>query len=116
MGDLSAHFSRAEFDCHDGAMANPHPNLLAALENLRTIIGNRPIRIVSGYRSPAWNKRVGGATRSQHLVNAAADIPSGIATVDQALAAGFTGVGWCGSWAVHVDVRPAAKPVLFHDC
>lgn len=105
MGDLSPHFSRREFDCRDGSLANPDPRLVEALERLRTICGNRPLRIVSGYRSPAYNKRVGGAKRSQHLYNRAADIPSGYATVRQAEQAGFTGIGRSGEWATHVDVR-----------
>lgn len=104
MGDLSAHFSRREFDSHDGARADPDPELVAALERLRALVG-RPLRIVSGYRSPAHNRAVGGAPRSQHLYNRAADIPAEYATVAQAAAAGFTGIGSRGRWAVHVDVR-----------
>ena len=106
MGDLSPHFSRHEFDSHDGARAHPAPELIAALERLRSICGDRPLKIVSGYRSPAHNRAVGGKPRSQHLVNKAADIPEGYATVAQAERAGFTGIGNKGAWAVHVDVRP----------
>lgn len=105
MGDLSPHFSRREFDCRDGTRANPHPKLIAALERLRELVGGRPLRIVSGYRSPAYNARVGGAAQSQHVRNTAADIPRGYATVAQAEAAGFTGIGSSGPYAVHVDVR-----------
>jgi uncharacterized protein YcbK (DUF882 family) len=108
MGDLSPHFSRWEFDSRDGARATPHPTLIAALERLRAIVG-RPLAIVSGYRSPAHNKRVGGAPKSQHLVNRAADIPSGYATVEQAARAGFTGIGSAGPWAIHVDVRTTGR-------
>lgn len=106
MGDLSPHFSRHEFDSHDGARAQPTPKLIAMLEKLRTIAGDRPLRIVSGYRSPAHNRAVGGAKRSRHLFNDAADIPEGYATVGQAAAAGAIGIGSKGRWAVHVDVRP----------
>lgn len=108
MGDLSPHFSRREFDCKDGTRANPDPKLIAALERLRAAVG-RPIVIVSGYRSPAYNARVGGAKRSQHLYNRAADIREGVATVAQARAAGFTGIGISGRWATHVDVRPGGR-------
>ncbi len=36
--------------------------------------GDDPIRINSGYRSPALNRRVGGAAGSNHLTGCAADI------------------------------------------
>lgn len=112
MGDLSAHFSRREFRSGDGAAANPDPRLIAALERLRSICGNRPLRIVSGYRSPAHNAQVGGAKRSQHLYNKAADIPYGYATVAQAAQAGFTGIGDKNGYAIHVDVRD--HPARWH--
>jgi len=115
MGDLSAHFSRAEFDCHDGQVAYPDPELVARLEYLRHLLGDRPLRIVSGYRDPAYNRAIGGAADSQHIRNRAADIPSGLCTVAQALKVGFRGVGHCGGFVVHVDVRPGPA-VTFSDC
>jgi uncharacterized protein YcbK (DUF882 family) len=114
MGDLSEHFSRHEFDCHDGSIAHPDPALIAALERLRAMVG-RPLSIVSGYRSPAWNRHVGGARFSQHLYNRAADIPPHYATIALARAAGFTGIGYCHGSVVHVDVRPG-QTVVFSDC
>ena len=74
------------------------------LERLRVAV-HRPIRIVSGYRCQQHNAAVGGAPRSQHLYGKAADLVVGLATVPEALAAGFTGVGHRGQWVVHVDVR-----------
>lgn len=109
MGDLSPHFSTSEFTSRDGA---PHPDrevllrLVAHLEVLRCNVGGHPLRIVSGYRSPAHNAAVGGARASRHMAGDAADIPQGYATVAQAEAAGFTGIGSKGVWAVHVDLRP----------
>ena len=109
MGDLTPHFSLSEFRSRDGVA---HPDrlvlmrLVAHLEVLRCICGSRPIRIVSGYRSPAHNRGVGGATESRHLVGDAADLPRGYATVAQAERAGFRGIGSEGKWAVHVDLRP----------
>jgi zinc D-Ala-D-Ala carboxypeptidase len=115
MGDLSPHFDRREFDCHDGTPASPAPELIAALERLRSICANRPMRIVSGFRTIAYNRAVGGAPESQHIHNRAADLVPGYATVGQAQAAGFTGIGYCGGSAVHVDVRP--RPLaIFQDC
>ena len=40
---------------------------------------SRPITVNSGYRSPELNRRVGGATGSQHLKGEAADITTGTA-------------------------------------
>jgi uncharacterized protein YcbK (DUF882 family) len=85
----------------------PPTRMLTCLENLRTSRDNLPLRILSGYRCPRHNTAVGGATRSRHLAGDAVDIPSGYATVAQAAAAGFTGIGSRGVWAVHVDCRPS---------
>jgi uncharacterized protein YcbK (DUF882 family) len=115
MGDLSAHFSRAEFDCHDGQHGNPSRALIDALERLRAICGGHPLRIISGYRDRAYNARIGGAKESQHIYNRAADIPTGYATIEQARQAGFTGIGYAGRWVVHVDVRPGAVVVFADD-
>ena len=114
VGDLSPHFSRSEFDCHDGTKAAPTPELIAALERVRHLAGDHPLQIVSGFRTVAWNRRVGGAPNSQHLWNRAADIPYGRVSIAQAEAAGFTGIGFAGHWAVHLDVRPGQR-VVFPD-
>lgn len=105
MGDLSAHFDSSEFG------GRPHPGLVGLLELLRRSKGGRPLRIVSGIRTPARNAAVGGARRSQHLVGRAADIPSGYCTPAEAARVGFTGIGIStdGRWAIHVDVRSTPK-------
>jgi zinc D-Ala-D-Ala carboxypeptidase len=43
------------------------------LEQVRTLLGNKPIFISSGYRSPALNTAVGGAQGSDHVFGRAAD-------------------------------------------
>lgn len=113
MGDLSAHFSRSEFRCHGfGRAGHPDhptvvsPHLVQNLEKLRAALGGRPLRILSGHRCAWWNARVDGARLSRHLRGEAADLLAGVATADQAAAAGFTGIGRKATWAVHVDVRP----------
>lgn len=109
MGDLSAHFSLAEFaDSRTGAVGADLSHLVEHLELLRSICLDRPLRIVSGWRSAATNLAVGGATRSQHLYGRAADLEPGYANEDQAEKAGFIGIGLDGGWAVHVDVRPGS--------
>ncbi|WP_052672566.1 D-Ala-D-Ala carboxypeptidase family metallohydrolase [Aliterella atlantica] len=47
------------------------------LEDVRSRFGKASILINSGYRPPAVNRSVGGATNSQHLYGAAADIVVG---------------------------------------
>lgn len=116
MGDLSPHFSRWEFRDHrTGELQGPDPELVQVLERIRAIRPG-PLRIVSGYRTPATNRSVGGARQSQHLMGRAADIPSGRCTVEEAIRCGARGIGHCHGWVVHVDVRPARSPVIFLDC
>lgn len=101
---LSEHFVEKEFACRHCGRVRVDPHLVQHLEKLRRIVG-RPLRIVSGYRCPEWNRRVGGARGSLHLLGQAADIPAGYATPLQARRAGFVGIGVAGKWATHVDVR-----------
>lgn len=75
---LTKHFSLAEFSCRDGTpvpaeyLANA--DILAQqLEVIRTYF-NAAVTINSGYRTPAYNKAVGGARSSAHLTASAADI------------------------------------------
>ena len=100
------HFSWAELGDPPMVHRKHARHLAEHLERLRSIRGGRPLRLVSAFRSPERNRQVGGATESQHLDARAADIPSGYATVREAEAAGFVGIGSRGRWAVHVDVRP----------
>ncbi len=74
----SKHFKLEEFACKDGT---PVPEefysnvqeLMNNLEVIREHFGTFAIKINSGYRTPAYNKSVGGAKKSQHLTASAAD-------------------------------------------
>lgn len=71
MGDLTRHFSVAEFYEHDGVHVPAHaiPQLVALcrtyLEPLRERFG--VVRVMSGYRTAAYNRSVGGALHSFHV-------------------------------------------------
>jgi uncharacterized protein YcbK (DUF882 family) len=51
-------------------------NVSLLCENLQVLRDHieKPIRVISGYRSPKYNRRIGGARRSQHMLAKAADI------------------------------------------
>jgi len=75
---LEENFSLSEFKCKDGTHVPEElmDNVKLLAENLQVLreeLG-RPIRIISGYRSPKYNRRIGGAKRSQHMTAKAADI------------------------------------------
>ncbi|RTK98744.1 MAG: DUF882 domain-containing protein [Proteobacteria bacterium] len=48
--------------------------LCIQLEIIRKELGENPITILSGYRSPEFNKTIRGAKQSQHIEGKAADI------------------------------------------
>ncbi|NLV56167.1 MAG: peptidase M15 [Acidimicrobiales bacterium] len=118
-----AHFSYGELDdgCGWGgwgggpvAASTARTNALITmwkLEALRHALGDQPLRIASGFRSIACNRRVGGASRSRHLYGDAADIdpgPHGLCTVARrARHHGFDGIYGPGypnhDGHVHVD-------------
>jgi len=121
----SAHFSASEFRCKDSARtAVPkylYGNLQALMNNLeiiRTALGNKPITINSGYRTPKHNAAVGGASKSKHLTAMAADIRvSGVsaskvhATIKQLILSGKIRAGGLGKYNsfTHYDVRGEYK-------
>ena len=76
---LSRHFSVSEFLSRDPISGRTYPyariapDLIESLQRLRDAVG-RTISVTSGYRAPAHNRSVGGATKSQHLTGRAADI------------------------------------------
>jgi len=74
----SKYFKLSEFNCNDGTKVPEEyydnvQELMNNLDVLREHLGF-PIIINSAYRSPEYNKSVGGAKNSQHLTASAADI------------------------------------------
>jgi uncharacterized protein YcbK (DUF882 family) len=120
---LSRSFALAEFHCHSGeevpSLYLPNLERLAGkvLQPMRDVWG--PLIIISGWRSPAWNTRIGGAAASTHLTAEGADIrcvrPRDLGElvdlIEKRIAAGalpeLGGVGLYPGW-VHLDIRKAA--------
>jgi uncharacterized protein YcbK (DUF882 family) len=118
MAKITTNFSLEEFNCKDGSEM---PNdvminvikLAKNLQVLRDAIG-KTIIVNSGYRSPNYNKRIGGVKDSQHLKGKASDItvkgmtPKEIAKVIEGLiASGKMQQGGIGIYPnfVHYDIR-----------
>ncbi len=109
MTRLTVHFTRAEFACNCGCgFDTVDVQTLDVLTAVRAHF-NQPVTITSGCRCPAYNRQVGGATHSQHVLGRAADIQvSGIdpGEVHDWIGANFPGVS-LGRYATftHVDTR-----------
>lgn len=75
---LTKDFNLIEFACHDGTQVPPEliPNVQELANQLQVIRDHlgEPLRINSGYRSPAHNKAVGGKKNSYHMKAMAADL------------------------------------------
>ena len=122
------HFTAPEFTRYFAATRNgvtnspPPPDLwknivptLRIVDSMRERFGN-PITILSSYRSPAYNRAVGGARFSQHVEFTALDITVAKATPlevftllkswrSQGLFKGGLGL-YQHSGFVHIDTRP----------
>ena len=118
----AAHLTWAELACHD-AIRTPYPvrwresrmvRLAAVFEAIRHACGDHPLRVLSGYRTPAHNRTVGGARHSQHVQGRAIDLApprgwtvAGFHAVVRAVAREHSRIGAVGyyRWGIHVDIR-----------
>jgi len=120
----SEHLAWHELACHDGT---PYPlewresrgiALAAEFEAIREACGNRPIRVLSAYRTEDHNTAVGGSKHSQHIEGRALDLapPDGMTLEEFWRTANHVagerkvirGLGLYGSF-VHIDIRPGKR-------
>lgn len=123
---LPDEFDANVFRCHDGSptpaaliprLAHVHAMLIElkhALEAKYSPDHPLEITIMSGYRSPAWNTKVGGEPHSMHMLGLAADIkvggiaPDKVADMaDELQTKGVITMGGVGRYQTfsHVDCR-----------
>ena len=107
---LSKNFRVREFRCKDDT--DPifiDSDLVDVLQKVRDHFG-KAVTITSAFRTASHNKKVGGATYSQHLYGKAADIkvsgvtPSVVADFAETLMPSTGGIGRYSTFT-HVDVR-----------
>lgn len=107
---LSPHFRVREFKCNDGSDEIKIDDKLPKLLEQIRVYAEASVEITSAYRTVIYNKKVGGATNSQHTKGTAADIitegrtVSEIAKFAQAIGAGGVGL-YTKKNFVHVDTR-----------
>ena len=106
---ITEHFKLKEFACNNSEAIIISEKLCYILEAIRAHFGKSVI-ITSGYRTPEHNAKVGGATKSQHMLGLAADIkitgvnPSDIASYARTLMPTYGGIGIYSAFT-HIDVR-----------
>lgn len=125
---LSDHFSLAELTvsataARKGISNSPPPLVIDTLiltadrmEKVRALLGDHPIIVLSGYRSPAVNAAVGGSKSSAHMTGHAVDFicprfgtPAQVAAHLAKHLVGFDQlIEEFGEW-VHVDFGPGRR-------
>jgi len=119
----SPHLTWKELACKDGTIYPDEfivDNRVYALSNvfeaIRDMYG-KPIEILSAYRTPSHNRKIGGARNSQHVLGRALDLkpPKGVTLErfyddirDNAAKLGLGGIGKYKTF-VHVDIRQSPK-------
>jgi uncharacterized protein YcbK (DUF882 family) len=127
MNGPSPHLSWKELACSDGT---PYPtnwresravDLAREFEEIRRLTGGRALTVNSAYRTPTYNKKIGGSQYSQHMQGRALDVrpPAGmpvsvfhmrILQYAQTPQSKIRGIGLYSTF-VHIDIRPAPRLV-----
>ena len=102
--NLSEHFTLDELTHTDHRQFDNTPNatemanlvrLAAFLEEVKSVLGNKPVMINSAFRCKAVNDAVGSSDKSQHRIGCAADIRVPSMTPDEVVKAVIgSGIGY----------------------
>lgn len=107
--NVSPNFKIKEFKCKDGSdtVLLDSSFVMTKLQDIRNHFG-KPVTINSAYRTPAYNRKVGGATNSYHMKGMAFDIVVKDVDLDEvckyAQSIGILGIIRYNTF-VHVDSR-----------
>ena len=113
---LSNNFNMREFLSSDTGSVLLYAPLITRLQKLRDCL-NKPIKILSGYRTRTYNKKIGGSSNSEHVKGRAADIRvKGVPlkkVTQLADSLGFTGIiAYPKRHFVHLDMRSGRYVVV----
>lgn len=111
---IGQHFKVREFACKDGSQVVFIDDYLCTILGiLRNKLG-KPVIITSGYRTPEWNAKCGGAKYSYHMRGMAADIrvdgmsPKELAKELDKIVENSCGIIVYNNW-IHFDTRDGKK-------
>jgi regulator of replication initiation timing len=117
---LSANFTVGEFRCHDNKTDTIliDSDLIPKMQQIRDFFNCSKDRVESGYRTPAWDKHVGGSGSGYHTKGQASDnyyyykdgknVPAKyICCYAQDI--GVNGIGYINSTGVHLDTRSSKR-------
>lgn len=128
MNKPSVHLSWGELACKNGI---PYPQkyitdgtvfkLAEVFEEIRATCGDYPIIVNSAYRTPEYNKKIGGARNSQHVLGRALDLKHTQLSNEQffttirenAVYLGVRGLGHYNNF-VHVDIRYSPHLIVWY--
>lgn len=120
VGDIkiSEHFRLHEVRCKDKSdIVKYCDDTLAMAEKLRDLTECKSVIVTSGYRTPSYNKKIGGSCKSSHTEGYALDLSfksskysvKEICCMAQDL--GIHGIGYISKTAIHIDMKP--RKVLY---
>jgi hypothetical protein len=115
VGDIkiSDHFKLHEIRCKDKSdIVKYCDDTLAMAEKLRGLTECKSVIVISGYRTPTYNKKIAGSKKSSHCDGYALDLHfkdskysvKEICCMAQDL--GIHGIGYISSTAIHIDMKP----------